>query len=292
MQVELLSVTTRDGAQLHGVLQAAVPAGDSSPASSTLVDAVICQSGVGSNFYGSEMIEQLALRLQQQGITAVRINTRGHDAVSTLKMTGGGRLQGAAYETVDDCRADVAAWVELLQNRGFQRIGLVGHSLGALKSLYAQAHEQFSCVRSIIAISPPCLSYNRFRRAANPAAFQASLTQAEMLMQQGDLELLFRATFPFPLLISPKTFMDKYGPGERYNMLKWGTAIDCPIRFIFGQRELTTENVAFAGIVEALQQLDWRHHPTWKIVANANHNYSGQLEELCSFVTTQLIQSH
>jgi pimeloyl-ACP methyl ester carboxylesterase len=247
---------------------------------------------VGSNFYGSEMIEQLATGLQQHGITAVRINTRGHDAVSTLKMTGGGRLQGAAYETVDDCRADVAAWVELLQSRGYQRIGLVGHSLGALKSLYAQAHEQFACVSTVVAISPPCLSYDRFRHAPNPTAFQASLAQAELLLREGDPELLFRATFPFPLLISPQTFMDKYGPGERYNMLKWGTAIDRPISFIFGQRELATDNLAFAGIVEDLQQLDWPRQPTWKIVAHANHNYSAQLEELCALVTTQLISSH
>ena len=49
------------------------------------------------------------------------------------------RRLGAAYETVDDCRHDVTAWVEFLKSCGHKRIILIGHSLGGLDARRLQA---------------------------------------------------------------------------------------------------------------------------------------------------------
>ena len=76
--------------------------------------------------------------------------------VSNAVTSKGGRRLGAAYEIVDDCRHDLLAWLDLLRERAGPRIALVGHSLGAVKTIYALAHEDVP-LQCAIAISPPRL---------------------------------------------------------------------------------------------------------------------------------------
>ena len=81
------------------------------------------------------------------------VNTRGHDSVFGASLGNVRRRFGAAYEMVDDCRHDIAAWIEFLASRGHERIVLIGHSLGAIKAVYAQAHEKLPQVAAVVAVS-------------------------------------------------------------------------------------------------------------------------------------------
>src|ERR1019366_9393517 len=110
---------------------------------------------------------------------------RGHDGISTAATAKGGRRNGAAYEVVDDCRHDLTAWVEFLRERVGPRVGLVGHSLGAVKCLYALAHEAALRVECVVAISPPRLSYAWFCSNPEGAAFLQTYHQAEALVEAG-----------------------------------------------------------------------------------------------------------
>ena len=56
------------------------------------------------------------------------------------------------------------AWAGWLKQHAGPRIGLIGHSSGALKCLYAEAHEPDPAVKTVVALPPPRLSY-RCRRA-------------------------------------------------------------------------------------------------------------------------------
>ena len=62
----------------------------------------------------------------------------------------GGLRLGAAYETVDDCRFDLLAWVAWLRQHVGPRVALAGHSLGAVKCLYAAAHDLATVIRAWI----------------------------------------------------------------------------------------------------------------------------------------------
>jgi hypothetical protein len=98
MLVELVHTKTADGLRLDGALQeATAPGTGSHPA-----DAVICLHGVAGNFYGSSLLESVAQMIVGRGTSVLRVNTRGHDGVSTASTDAGGRLQGAAYERVDE----------------------------------------------------------------------------------------------------------------------------------------------------------------------------------------------
>src|SRR5438093_261562 len=130
--VELVQTTTRDGVRLDGALQ--LPWGHSQPVLGC--DAFCLVHGTGGNFYSSTLFDSVAEMLRGLGCAVLRVNTRGHDGISTAVTDRGGRRLGAAYEIVDECRHDLAAWTEWLQARGGAgsgaRVGLVGHSLGAV----------------------------------------------------------------------------------------------------------------------------------------------------------------
>ena len=145
MLVDLLHITTRDGVRLDGVYQApATP-------SSLLIDGAILVHGTGSNFYGSTLFDALADRLVSLGVGVLRVNTRGHDLMSTASTARGGRRLGAAYEVVDDCRHDLAAWVDRLQGLSGSRVGLdlacCERQVPSNSSRSMRRHYAHACVR-------------------------------------------------------------------------------------------------------------------------------------------------
>ncbi len=284
MNLDLVETWTQDGLRLHGALQNASP-----PRSETAsVDALILLSGVGSNFYSSSLMAVLADAACQAGLAALRVNTRGHDTVSMTQTRDGGRLIGAAYEIVDDCRFDVAAWVDLLVERGYQRIGLLGHSLGALKVLYSQAKQPHPTITRVIAVSPPRLSHDAFLLGPQTHEFRSSFRQATELAQAGKAGELFNATFPFPLVMSAATYLDKYGPASRYDLTKFAADVAVPTCLTFGEIELQSGGMAFTGLDERVRELDWKFPPVVRTIAGANHFYSGVVSDLASTVVESL----
>ncbi len=131
--VELVQVRTADGVRLDGALS--IPK-HFDPQRKTSVDALLAVHGTGSNFYGSGLFEGLLPKLLANGLAVVRVNTRGHDVISNAATLQGSRRMGSSLERVEDCSHDLVAWAEFLVLRGHSAIGLVGHSLGAIKSIY------------------------------------------------------------------------------------------------------------------------------------------------------------
>lgn len=267
MLVELVRTKTRDDIRLEGAFHP--PQGKAAYAA----DGFIIVHGTGGNFYSSTMLENLAESLQQRGHAVLRINTRGHDGISTAATTRGGRRIGAAYEIVDDCRHDLAAWVEWLRQRAGTRIGLIGHSLGAVKCIYTAAHEPGLAPLCIVAISPPRLSYSWFCESSKRDEFLESYRLAEDKVSAGEPGAFLDVRFPLPFIITAAGYVEKYGPDERYQFLKLLRGIKLPILFTFGSIELEN-NVAFAQSPEAIAALGL---PGIQVstIAGADHFYTG-----------------
>lgn len=268
MLVDLVTCTTPDGGTLEGCLSlpATVPA---APA----FDAVCLVHGAGGNFYSSTFFQMLAERFAALGTAALRINTRGHDGISTFVTKQGNRKGGAAFEIVDDCRHDLAGWTNFLRERGYQRLLLLGHSLGAIKALYAVANGL--TVEGLVALSPPRLSYSWFCQGPRGAEFVQSHERAEALIEQGKPETLIEVGTPLPMHIAAAAFREKHGPAERYNYLNFLHAVRCPALILFGDKEVA-DNRAFQQAPEEVQR--WRtKRPNLDVdvIANADHFYTG-----------------
>lgn len=281
MYVDLVRTLTPDGMRLDGALLA----GDE--LAERPVDAAICLHGVGANFYTSSTLEAVAPALRKLGISVILANTRGHDSVYTASVAMGRRRQGAAVEIVDECRLDVAGWCKFLLERGLSRILLVGHSLGAIKAVYSQAHEPHSNIVGLIAASPPRLSCQAFKNSLESAPFFDSLSTAEQFVKAGRGDELFLAKFPFPLLMGAAAYIDKYGPGERYNILNFAGQVAVPALFTYGSKELENGGIAFAGLPEALAKIpEKRSTLAIEVIGGADHNYSGCGENLAAAMST------
>jgi dienelactone hydrolase len=282
MLVDLVQLTTRDGVRLDGVFRS--PAGPSAVG----VDAFCLVHGTGGNFYGSSLFEAVAERLLGLGCGVLCVNTRGHDGMSNAQTARGGRRLGAAYEVVDDCRHDLAAWLDWLRQRVGPRVGLLGHSLGAVKCLYALAQEPHLGAACVIAVSPPRLSYSWFCSGPEAVEFLATYHRADELRQGGQPAALLDVKLPLPFVITAAGYVEKYGPDEHYNFLRLVSGVRCPALITLGAVEVEN-NMAFRGVPEALRELA-ADHPRLHVatITGADHFYTGARDALLARVEAWL----
>lgn len=282
MLVDLVRLTTRDGLRLDGALRS--PAAEAT--NSTPFDAALLLHGVQSNFYTSSTFEGISQPLLDLGLNLLQVNTRGHDNVyAGSTALGGRRWLGAAYEIIDECRHDVAAWCDWLAKRGLGRVLLIGHSLGAVKAVYSQARDPHAAVRGLVAISPPRLSHQAYLAANDNAAYLESLGVAQKLIAEGKPQELFHSNYPFPLLIAAAAFLDKYGPGERYNIVAHVPQLVGPILFIYGGKELEQGGISFRGVPEAIESSTSAGRKCEvRVLENADHLYTGSTAPLARLI--------
>jgi pimeloyl-ACP methyl ester carboxylesterase len=282
MAVELVKTQTPDGLRLDGALYR--PASRPAPGSP---DAVVLLHGVGGNFYSSALLDAFVEPLLAQGVAVLRVNTRGHDGLFSASTFQGWRLFGAAYEMVDECRYDFKGWRQFLGRAGFSRIALVGHSLGAVKAIFMAAHSA-NALTCIAALSPPRLSYRVFQESGD-AAFQQAIALAETLVAEGTPDELIHARFPFPLIISARSYVDKYGREERYDLVRHLPNLPCPALIVYGDQELAEGKPPFAGIDRTVAAARRDDQPLEVIVvAGADHFYNGVHSAAADLVTRWL----
>ena len=141
--VALVRARTRDGVWLDGFI--------AEPRRRQRNVALVWVHGLGSVFSsGQPLIRELAARLDAAGLAYLKLNTRGHDAVTR----GGGRLAGAAFERFEDCVKDIRAMIALARQAGYERVILAGHSTGANKVLHYAARVRDRRVRGLILLGP------------------------------------------------------------------------------------------------------------------------------------------
>ena len=270
MNCELVRVRTSDGLILDGAYHAP-PAGI---APSLSVDAFLLIHGTGSNFYAGGVLETFAVQAMNSGVRVLRVNTRGHDGVCSIPNERGSVKGGATYETVADCRYDVAAWIEYLVARGHSRIVLVGHSMGGVKAIYSQAHDLHAAVRAIVGISPPRFSHANFMSHPLGAKFREDFQTATDLVVRGQPDALFPARQPLPFLATAAGYIEKYGPADRYDIVQHLPHIPCPALILLGSESVAT-SPAFSGSPESLGSIAKQLPQVCvQIVAGADINYS------------------
>lgn len=281
MLVDLIHVTTADGVRLHGALE--TPPDGIAPGS---IDVWLCLHGTGSNFYAGAMLGGLTPKLLTAGAAVLRVNTRGHDIVCTGPSSAGHALLGAAFERVSEATLDIAAWLKLLGERGYQRVGLLGHSLGAIKTTYALATDVSLLIGSqvvcLVAASPPRLSFEHFSQSRRGAEFLQNFAEAERLVAAGKADELMLVQFPIAYYVSAAGFVDRYGPAERYNILRMLDRVPCPTLMTYGSSEVQAHD-AFRGMPEAVEKCATEQNRLQTaVIAGADHQYTGCYDVLAS----------
>lgn len=269
--VDLLRIPARDGVILDAMLQRP----EKGVKNTTDIDVVCFIHGTGGNFYSSTLFDFLGQKFLDRGCAVLRANTRGHDGMSTSVGPKGGVRLGAAYEVVDDCRHDLLGLTTWLRENIGARVALLGHSLGAVKCLYASSHETSLSPSHLILLSPPRLSYEWFCLGPKREEFLATYQQAEALVRQGQPLALMEVKIPLPFVITASGYVEKYGPDERYHYVKYLPATTIPSLFLFGSIEVEN-NPAFQGSPELIEQKRTRKpNMHIQVIPGGDHFYTG-----------------
>ncbi len=277
MLVDLVRVVSSDGVRLDGALR--LP-DDAAAADDIALDALLLVHGAGASFYASSLLEAVAVRALKLGLAALVVNTRGHDILYMAATSQGPRLHGAARESVADCALDFQAWLDLLRKRGLTRIGLVGHSLGAIKGVYALAQSNPPDVAALVAISPARLSYKHFCEGGGAESFLETMRKARAHVDRGAGDTLMEVQFPIPYVVSAAAYVDKYGPAELYNIVPLVQGLKCPTLFVFGGQEVQ-DHLAFQGLPEDIASgADGRPGVSVATIAGGDHVYSAVRAEM------------
>lgn len=120
----IIKITTGDGLVLHGLLT------EPSLPSRTLVMHI---HGAAGNFYGNSYFEPLTNAVVGLGFAYLSTNNRG---AGVYELEAGTTPHGVSLERFDDCVRDIDAWIELVLERGYERVILEGHSFGTEKIVY------------------------------------------------------------------------------------------------------------------------------------------------------------
>jgi alpha/beta superfamily hydrolase len=240
------------------------------------LNAALILHGLAGNFYSSRLMQSLARHLLELGIDVLQANTRGHDGLNWTAVGGRTEMIGAAFEVVDDCRHDIAGWTDFLHARGYRRVVLAGHSLGAIKAIYAQAHQPQPLVACIAALSTSRLNHDRFMQSSKGPKFKQWMDLAREHVGAGNGRQLMQVDFPFPAVIGAAAYLDKYGPPSRYDWTQVAARIRHPILLTFGGKEIR-DNVAFDGILADLEGLKSRTADlSTQVIPEADHFYVGR----------------
>jgi pimeloyl-ACP methyl ester carboxylesterase len=255
---DLVKVKTSDGIELHGLFY---DTGQKDKA------AVILLHGVARNFY-SEPLPKIAETISKAGYSCITANTRGHDWIAP--SPGSDRWMGAAFEIMSESAFDIEAFIRFLTSYGYNKVALLGHSLGAPKIFYYQKQRRDPTVRALIALSPANLSYKS--RIGRVPGFEESYKIAEKYLAEGRRDALIRIPSPADwesdTIFSAETFVDKYKQSSGYDTAENIGDIDCPTLICAGSKEMALKEFA-----TSLSNPEMKR--TVELIEGASHFYLG-----------------
>ena len=263
MLVDLVEVTTADNVSLDGAFFEP----QYQLITENRIDGFLLIHGSGGHFY-SPATQTMASDLSKAGYPCLTLNTRGHDTVWVDNQTG--IFHGNAFEILDDSKLDLRAGIEFLQNRGIQRICLLGHSMGAVKISYYAAFQNDPRIQAVIPISPVRLSYSYYMGSEDAEEFQNNLELADEMEANGRALDLMKVNFPIKQFFSAASYLDKHGPGERYNLVDLAPRIHVPILTLAGSLETHTRLVDMASdlVLAAVNSPS----PSYEIIDGGDHS--------------------
>ncbi|MCC7371285.1 MAG: alpha/beta fold hydrolase [Chloroflexi bacterium] len=259
---EIVYTETGDGFVLEGVALR--------PLSAPKPLAVIWVHGLTGRFYArTQML--VSRRLVADGYTVVSGNNRGHDFGARISRTSGEPvLAGGGWELFDESPQDVDAWVTFAAGLGFERIVVIGHSLGALKAAHYQATRQDARVAGLVAASPPIQATRVDPRLVALARQMVAEGRGRDLLPWGSSRAGAGTHSATTFLNRVQTGLDQYGLDTADPAIG---QIRCPILALFGTVQDTGDEQDLAMIrrnAQAAASIDT------VMIDGADHVYTGR----------------
>lgn len=248
--------------------------------------AIIWIHGWGVNFYQPSYVA-IGRALAQRGFTAISANTRMHDLGNVEGYRDGKRVRGGGYWGVgSEEPRDLAAWIDLAEQRGFREVVLVGHSAG-----WAAVRSYVSSVQDPRVVGVVLASGEVRPDTRRPDLDQ--LRQARDLMAKGEGDALFRdPKRNFPSYISAATYLDIFSSEAPRAVDFFGiktpsdaiTRLRAPVLAFFGTDDDVGSQEELDLLKSAMARQAGAPPLTTALIRGADHMYSGQEQQVADVI--------
>jgi alpha-beta hydrolase superfamily lysophospholipase len=143
--------------------------------------------GMAGNFYENIFLDSMAEEYTNAGYAFLTVNTSGHDFIANLAVIGETeqhKMAGQIFEKFEDCISDIDTWLNFFKFKGYNRVILQGHSLGAVKVVYYLYKKPESDLSALVIASPPDM-LGLARVEAEKKNFERDLAEAKRLVAEG-----------------------------------------------------------------------------------------------------------
>jgi pimeloyl-ACP methyl ester carboxylesterase len=237
---ELVYTDTDDGLVLEGVVMRPTTA-------SPKPLAVVWIHGLTGRFYAKSSI-LTGHDIAAEGYTFVSGNNRGHDfGARVMRKDGSALLAGGGWERMDESPHDVAAWISFTASLGFEKIVVIGHSLGALKVAHYQALRQDPRVAGLVAASAALPAARPDPELTALAERMEAEGRAQDLLPWGSSRAGAGTHSAATFLNRVRTGMDQYGLDDPDAAIG---KVRCPVLAFFG----TVQDTGDAADLELIRR--------------------------------------
>lgn len=282
---QLVKVTTADNLQLSGLYQDG----------SVEKTAYILIHGFTADFYSHPFYHTIAAKLKIAHSALILAQNRGTGLHTEFIMPNGeGKYLGSFYEKIEEAHLDISAFIKLLLEEGYTKIGLIGHSLGTIKVVrYLFEGEYKNNISELILLAP--FDKNAFMERKAPGQRNKFLSSAKDMIDSGH----GRDIVPVPEYEDyPMTYenyvswyedndlsnmWDFYRKGYGFPILQ---KIDIPVKVIIGENDEFTTYPEFDETPAKILEIMKKHLNKCQtfLVEDSNHTYFGHEDEVADLV--------
>ncbi|NTU47323.1 DUF1749 domain-containing protein [Candidatus Roizmanbacteria bacterium] len=296
MQPEFVTISTADGLTLPGLWYS----------KNGFKKAAIWLHGMGSSVFYSSKYQVIAEELEKKGIALLAFNNRGAMSYFHLDVIKKGeeptrKTFGMSHEIIKECIEDIEGAIAFLKEQGCEELYLIGHSTGANKICVYDHYRPENPISKYVLLGGGDDTGMYYYELGEEKHAQL-LKKAKQKIGDGQGEMFIPELLEQNSIYSYQAFYDIANPDGDYNMFPfyeemnsvklsskplfgYFAAIKKPSFVIYGGND----EYAWGDVPRAVNILK-KYNPKrdYSIIENADHGFSGHIEELAKDITDWL----
>ena len=176
----------------------------------------------------------LCVRLAQAGHACLAPETRGLSTDALLR-------------TMEEETPDFKAWVDWLENEGYDKMVLAGHSWGGIRISHYMAEQQDPRVKGMIYLAPTIDAAESVEKAMGQDAYRALVAKAESIVASGKPDVVVAVYEQLPpakpnsITVRPqsaRSFLSHWGPNANTVHTEQIRKVNVPILSLAGNEDM------------------------------------------------------
>lgn len=241
--------------------------------------------GMSGNFIENYFVHILGQKLAEDKIGFIYSHNRGYNHINDI-LTKGNKTKriGATYERFLESEIDIDAWLNKCRELGYNRVILLGHSLGSSKIIHYYHKNHPKDVVGVILVSPSDMVGLVKLKKYQPD-YEKLLAEAKENIAQGNPRKILSNYIWDWFQLSSQTFLDLFeemGPADNLPLLRNPDkfteleSVSVPILGIMGEND----DVEIRSLEEDLELIKTKATScpsfTKVFIKDANHVYNNQ----------------